>query len=347
MKTFTKADCTEEICGIGVTKDQIFQGTKPFSMYGVFPDILMSLKPKDIQELSSLGATGIDSFLKNKSNPWASFAEYLSAEVLNVGLAGIKKWANNREINMACEYVLKRISLCENDIDQEYNFMASSYIESIISGLPISKDKANNIYRLPQTKMKEANKFPKIKFTDTAYKAIGYLVFCLFQSRKADIALSQSVRKLYDDIGIDKEDIKQYQNDYNVEQEDNMCVIRGMRQIFGNAKLEKFDINPQYVKNVIRKLNSAYPESGSKVGRNILDGADMLTDFYFEKNKFNAGLNLLSGVLRMVLDGSEGDEDNIIEEYISGMRETYGYDVTKQDSEIIKGAKDYRDVILS
>lgn len=337
-------DHLDVISGIGTVKDQIIQQPDHFTVYGSLQNVLT---PERITKTSSTMAAFITSCLKLRpeTNIWADFAGDLCKVVLEFGLSGIKKCSRNREIDVACEYILELIGYCKEDLPKEYNFIESTFIKSVVMGLPISSVKANNIYTYSQ--IGSLASLPRhVVFDGMTYRNIGYLIFCLFQSAGINIKTSKRVQEAYSIMGIEKEDIDQYYIDYKEDREEKVLFLNCMKQIFENTSYERFDVNPRYVRNVLNKLQSSYPLTGANIGKNILDGANLLIDCYFEQNS-QAAVNALSGVLQIISDGSAINEDSMKEEYIKNMSRCYGSEVINYDEEIFKGAKDYEDVISS
>lgn len=343
MKINAPMDHLEEISGIGTVKDQIFQESQQrhFTVYGSLQNVLTQ---QNISEISSGGAALIDMAMKGTPlSQWADFAGTLCKAVLEMGLSGIKKWSNNRDIRLACEYILKLFSYCKEDLFKEYSYAENVFIESVVSGLPLSKHSAKNIFIYSQ--IENLSELPKrVVFDDMSYRNIGYQIFYLYQIAGVNIETSRRVNEAYAMLGIDKEDIKQFHIDYREDREEKVRFGSCMQQIFENVDYERFDLNPRYVKGVLRKLKSAYPDG--KPGKNVIGGLDLLTDFYFERNG-QAASNILAGILQVIGDGSGRKIDDINEEYIKNMRGCYGADVVNYDNEIIKGAKDYKNVMES
>lgn len=344
---YTMVDNTEVIAGAGIVKEQIIQPSQSrhFSVYG---SLYGKLTPERIQSISAIAGGGVNTFfMKNPIlRPYADFFGELCNAVLNVGLNALKKLSGNREVVSVCEYIIKLMNYCRLDLPEESNFTTDSDIESWLSAFPISRERARDIYAFSNPRNFDDISSRKIEFDNFACQNIGYILFYMFQSRGIDYMVSKKVHEAYEFLSICEGDIQCYKDDYEKNAEDNYLHVKRLKEIFNSADFEKFDINPRFVHKTLRKLDSYYPVSGSRAGKMVLQGAKSFSGIYIEKNP-DAAIELLAGGLRMVLDGSKGNRDNIVEEYMSGIKKDYGSDMESSGDRIYKSAKDYEEIIYS
>lgn len=340
MKVYNKVDNAESISGVGIVKEQIYDGTKNFNLYGSLYNFLTADEISDIAVTANQAIKGILCKFP-KVQLYSEVAGYLAEVVTEFGLNALKKMCGNKKLKDACAYFIMMMKYCRQDLPRTSDFITDSTVESVLSALPLERSKASNLYGFYQPK--SIRDLPSVNFNDEQRQCIGYFLYYLFQSRGLDCLESRKVRESFSKLYLQPDIVVFYRDYYERDLLDNSLHIQCVKQIFEGVSFEKYDINPQYVKRVTRKLGEYYPHDGSAFEK-IIEKGPLFTEIFTGK-KEDIFCNILSVALAFIFDGYQGSRDNVTEEFMNDIKRKYGYDMGNYGDQVYRGAKDDEDII--
>lgn len=349
MKIGVDVSNTNTICGIGIVKEQIYQqkeqkGQKerPFTVYGSLYKILTT---DNIKKLCDNGSAGVETLSKKNTilSPYSEFMGVLCNTVLNLGLNALKIMSNNKDISLACEYIIKLMKYCRLGFDEFSNFEMDNLVQGVLATLPLNRSKARDVYAFCRPE-KWTDLPTRVEFNCEARKNIGYILYSMCTARGIEYKKNERTYRTLCELNISESDIENYSEAYKKDTESNRTQIQSIVEVFESVDYEKLDINPMYIKHVLQDLSDSYPENGSPLGKHALAGANSLLEFYLERN-IDSACNIFAESYQFISEAYKGNKDNLKEQYIKNCSDKYGSDIKNYGDKIFNGAADYDKII--
>lgn len=346
MRTNIIVDHTETIAGCGIIKkDIITPGSKHFTVYGFLHGELGKYVDQAINSLSDIAEISTKAIVqKNTEGNYANFFGTLAAYVTKEGLCALKKCLENREIDMACQYIIKLVSYCRKDLPMNSIFTVDAIVEGLLGALPIPRQKSRNIYAYssPQSLRDLPS---KVKWDNEGAQNIGYLLYSLFRSQSVDYRTSNRVLSAYEALSIYEGDVHNYENHFVEDMCDRDNQIQCLKEVFRNANYEKLKMDPKYLHNVVKKMEEHYPTNGNKIVKFSMKSLNDILEENTSGEKIV--LNIFSQALKLLQDGCQIGIENAKEIFLNYIRNSFGSDVANNGEAICKGADDYDNIIKS